>query len=142
MRPAPGKSGTPSENRTMLSGASTRFCRLMCTAVRSKKELKSVTGSSSGNHARRSASICAGVFPPRSWIGWKLFGCPTCSPPSEPTNTSVARFKPPSARSEEHTSELQSQSHISYAVFCLKKKKKTTTINTNDLNKKIKEIDK
>src|SRR5881409_4386046 len=31
------------------------------------------------------------------------------------------------ARSEEHTSELQSQSHISYAVFCLKKKKKTLT---------------
>src|SRR6188472_2701926 len=30
------------------------------------------------------------------------------------------------ARSEEHTSELQSQSHISYAVFCLKKKKNTT----------------
>src|SRR3546814_8424251 len=27
------------------------------------------------------------------------------------------------ARSEEHTSELQSQMHISYAVFCLKKKK-------------------
>ena len=30
-------------------------------------------------------------------------------------------------RSEEHTSELQSQSTISYAVFCLKKKKNTTT---------------
>ena len=29
-------------------------------------------------------------------------------------------------RSEEHTSELQSHSFISYAVFCLKKKKKTT----------------
>ena len=27
------------------------------------------------------------------------------------------------ARSEEHTSELQSQSTISYAVFCLKKKR-------------------
>ena len=27
-------------------------------------------------------------------------------------------------RSEEHTSELQSQFRISYAVFCLKKKKK------------------
>ena len=26
-------------------------------------------------------------------------------------------------RSEEHTSELQSRPHISYAVFCLKKKK-------------------
>ena len=30
------------------------------------------------------------------------------------------------ARSEEHTSELQSHSFISYAVFCLKKKKKKT----------------
>jgi len=29
-------------------------------------------------------------------------------------------------RSEEHTSELQSPTTISYAVFCLKKKKKTT----------------
>ncbi len=27
-------------------------------------------------------------------------------------------------RSEEHTSELQSRKRISYAVFCLKKKKK------------------
>src|SRR3546814_1578155 len=35
-------------------------------------------------------------------------------------------------RSEEHTSELQSLMRISYAVFCLKKKKtiKTTTHNT------------
>src|SRR5213595_4152413 len=33
-------------------------------------------------------------------------------------------------RSEEHTSELQSPSVISYAVFCLKKKKK---INTSTL---------
>jgi tripartite-type tricarboxylate transporter receptor subunit TctC len=29
-------------------------------------------------------------------------------------------------RSEEHTSQLQSRSTISYAVFCLKKKKNTT----------------
>ena len=28
---------------------------------------------------------------------------------------------PAARRSEEHTSELQSQGHISYAVFCLKK---------------------
>src|SRR3546814_5449043 len=35
-------------------------------------------------------------------------------------------------RSEEHTSELQSLMRISYAVFCLKKKKKnqTTTVRT------------
>src|SRR3546814_4791453 len=33
-------------------------------------------------------------------------------------------------RSEEHTSELQSLMRISYAVFCLKKKKKSNTQNT------------
>src|SRR3546814_6843720 len=32
-------------------------------------------------------------------------------------------------RSEEHTSELQSLMRISYAVFCLKKKKKTIYLN-------------
>src|SRR3546814_4518162 len=32
-------------------------------------------------------------------------------------------------RSEEHTSELQSLMRISYAVFCLKKKKKQTKTN-------------
>src|SRR3546814_4197027 len=32
-------------------------------------------------------------------------------------------------RSEEHTSELQSLMRISYAVFCLKKKKRTNQIN-------------
>src|SRR3546814_8156381 len=34
---------------------------------------------------------------------------------------------PALARSEEHTSELQSLMRISYAVFCLKKKKQPTT---------------
>src|SRR3546814_4174222 len=34
----------------------------------------------------------------------------------------------PRTRSEEHTSELQSLMRISYAVFCLKKKKKKTHI--------------
>src|SRR3546814_7926797 len=33
-------------------------------------------------------------------------------------------------RSEEHTSELQSLMRISYAVFCLKKKKITNTTTT------------
>src|SRR3546814_6898486 len=33
-------------------------------------------------------------------------------------------------RSEEHTSELQSLMRISYAVFCLKKKKHKTTTTT------------
>src|SRR3546814_3445864 len=39
------------------------------------------------------------------------------------------------ARSEEHTSELQSLMRISYAVFCLKKKKQIikTTIQTHQI---------
>src|SRR3546814_1798811 len=40
---------------------------------------------------------------------------------------SVRRPKIGGARSEEHTSELQSLMRISYAVFCLKKKKEMKT---------------
>src|SRR3546814_1242112 len=36
-------------------------------------------------------------------------------------------LEPTTPRSEEHTSELQSLMRISYAVFCLKKKKKIKT---------------
>src|SRR3546814_2341139 len=39
----------------------------------------------------------------------------------DPTDAGCVR---PEARSEEHTSELQSLMRISYAVFCLKKKNK------------------
>src|SRR3546814_4947817 len=42
--------------------------------------------------------------------------------------THPARCKSPaSCRSEEHTSELQSLMRISYAVYCLKKKKNHTS---------------
>src|SRR3546814_8151016 len=46
----------------------------------------------------------------------------------------VGRFAAGGARadrSEEHTSELQSLMRISYAVFCLKKKKNKQRIHTN-----------
>src|SRR3546814_2369493 len=39
--------------------------------------------------------------------------------------------KPVTLRSEEHTSELQSLMRISYAVFCLKKKKILTIITSS-----------
>src|SRR3546814_10585222 len=52
------------------------------------------------------------------------------------------QVQPPSSdvparkRSEEHTSELQSLMRISYAVFCLKKKKTyRTTVNIEDKSK-------
>src|SRR3546814_3896940 len=41
---------------------------------------------------------------------------------------SVALKESRSCRSEEHTSELQSLMRISYAVFCLKKKKRNNNI--------------
>src|SRR3546814_5234750 len=47
------------------------------------------------------------------------------------------RRRQPPWRSEEHTSELQSLMRISYAVFCLKKKKNTRIIyftNTHPKN--------
>src|SRR3546814_9649340 len=45
------------------------------------------------------------------------------------------------ARSEEHTSELQSLMRISYAVFCLKKKTKTTLEHTRRNNEQANEKD-
>src|SRR3546814_5429675 len=57
------------------------------------------------------------------------------------TGSFAARSAPekmpsPSIRSEEHTSELQSLMRISYAVFCLKKKK-TPQLHQNDSTKNI-----
>src|SRR3546814_10013695 len=43
-----------------------------------------------------------------------------------------SRFRDRQSRSEEHTSELQSLMRISYAVFCLKKKKKVTQIQRSE----------
>src|SRR3546814_4894078 len=42
------------------------------------------------------------------------------------TPAGMAALPPARERSEEHTSELQSLMRISYAVFCLKKKKEQT----------------
>src|SRR3546814_3055348 len=52
---------------------------------------------------------------------------------ADPRRVARLRLHPPARqaeeeeRSEEHTSELQSLMRISYAVFCLKKKKKYKT---------------
>src|SRR3546814_1613493 len=66
------------------------------------------------------------------------------SPPrNEPTTAMEKRMMrcatPPvdrkADRSEEHTSELQSLMRISYAVFCLKKKKNTVNNTNQHVNK-------
>src|SRR3546814_4510257 len=51
-------------------------------------------------------------------------------------------FLADAGRSEEHTSELQSLMRISYAVFCLKKKKKIQIENDIQTLEKIKRTDK
>src|SRR3546814_4443463 len=62
----------------------------------------------------------------------RLHPCQFPSGYREPRCRMVAYRKPEEClqRSEEHTSELQSLMRISYAVFCLKKKKKTQKRNT------------
>src|SRR3546814_5120861 len=63
---------------------------------------------------------------------------PPSNAPTPSARRCAASSSPPPAqprrnRSEEHTSELQSLMRISYAVFCLKKKKNSDKqpINTN-----------
>src|SRR3546814_2298105 len=48
-----------------------------------------------------------------------------CPRRGSPSPGAASRWRGSRRRSEEHTSELQSLMRISYAVFCLKKKKKT-----------------
>src|SRR3546814_2558579 len=53
--------------------------------------------------------------------------CSSAAAPRTPARSSTPSVTRSAARSEEHTSELQSLMRISYAVFCLKKKKKHQT---------------
>src|SRR3546814_20182435 len=62
-------------------------------------------------------SICRGIE--------KCTPCRVSGPAAGPS-------APVQVRSEEHTSELQSLMRISYAVFCLKKKKRKDTMEKED----------
>src|SRR3546814_3210753 len=65
--------------------------------------------------------------------------CPWRRPPRhapQGTFCSSRMMRRSPGRSEEHTSELQSLMRISYAVFCLKKKKKTEKRNGKPENNK------
>src|SRR3546814_1336687 len=76
----------------------------------------------------RSAASWSGGAWPISAIRWHIPRCLASRWAFCSRSTRRSAF----LRSEEHTSELQSLMRISYAVFCLKKKKKTQlTINTS-----------
>src|SRR3546814_8762636 len=57
------------------------------------------------------------LAPPVSWVPSSLCSTTQVMP------ATAGRLAPAPQRSEEHSSELQSLMRISYAVFCLKKKK-------------------
>src|SRR3546814_1930754 len=48
---------------------------------------------------------------------------------SKPASRHMKQAQSPATRSEEHTSELQTLMRISYAVFCLKKKKNIQSLH-------------
>src|SRR3546814_4421428 len=92
----------------------------------------------------RSIGPTSGARPPRCWAARGLPATAAASKNSSmerPSTPPIPRPISPAwrssgsdeqgqMRSEEHTSELQSLMRISYAVFCLKKKQKTTNIHT------------
>src|SRR3546814_4120961 len=65
--------------------------------------------------------------PASIWPACGNFRGARSNPVKRPRQRLPASSTKRSARSEEHTSELQSLMRISYAVFCLKKKKKDDT---------------
>src|SRR3546814_7406323 len=86
--------------------------------------------STTGSYALNTATIVGSVASPDCleyrvvgicyWLYCTWTGC------TVRTSTKVRHYVPEAVvRSEEHTPELQSLMRISYAVFCLKKKKKT-----------------
>src|SRR3546814_1782206 len=78
--------------------------------------------SSSSTESARSCAAPVKPWPKR--LASAASSCRSC------TASGIAGCQPPpdsTIRSEEHTSELQSLMRISYAVFCLKKKKPNTT---------------
>src|SRR3546814_5434958 len=78
-----------------------------------------VTGNESQRDKRRSALILADLEAEQACVRQRADG------KSKATSEQRRKKSPQLAiRSEEHTSELKSLMRISYAVFCLKKKKK------------------
>src|SRR3546814_4439978 len=70
-----------------------------------------------------------GASPPVTAI-WIAIDEKLAKPQSAKVTIATVRGLSVSCRSEEHTSELQSLMRISYAVFCLKKKKHNSQKST------------
>src|SRR3546814_4212059 len=81
---------------------------------------------------RNSSHPCRFSFDmPGIWQNATIFSLPARGIPVEISAVRLLYHIFERMRSEEHTSELQSLMRISYAVFCLKKKKNNPHTNTN-----------
>src|SRR3546814_7858075 len=98
---------------------SVRRCR-----AGSRQALAAPTGSRAGDNAAVDPIQSRQLNAFFSSLGFE-WACPSykIAPDTSPHLTSPGVIVPGTFRSEEHTSELQSLMRISYAVFCLKKKK-------------------
>src|SRR3546814_9422475 len=105
-----------------------------------------MTGSAFSNCAMASSAVCAAttVYPASSRPETTISSISVSSSTTNmnmslvKTGPCLGKWDRSVARSEEHTSELQSLMRISYAVFCLKKKKKNYK-TTNKLSYTMKQ---
>src|SRR3546814_4478220 len=103
------------------------------TLFRSSSEQRLPPASTHPRHGLGGAGLCAHPADPWSRWGkavqapWGIGGRGLSRRVGHPPRSAGELSAPPwlGTRSEEHTSELQSLMRISYAVFCLKKKKYT-----------------
>src|SRR3546814_5488567 len=139
-------SWSPSLTR-MVAGTSRMLSDFFCAVTMISPEPSAPAPSSLADCAASAAWaawVCASASRamPAARIAVCLFINPPCDASivrvsSREARPGFGRAHPgPAPRSEEHTSELQSLMRISYAVFCLKKKKKKhyKKINTEQEN--------
>src|SRR3546814_6910975 len=98
---------------------------MICSRRRSESSIPSVLASLAPTMASRGGEFTAGGL-----TGGALSGAETVGGVSTVEDGAAV-----GTRSEEHTSELQSLMRISYAVFCLKKKKTNAKIHIYKDNK-------
>src|SRR3546814_4530580 len=115
-----------------VNGQYTEGAKVQARAALIMEQLKDAHGDvirTSGSTENQIKRMNAAFEELRVMVGTKLL--PVITPLIEKIASALNWFTqlpvPVQNRSEEHTSELQSLMRISYAVFCLKKKKKNRT---------------
>src|SRR3546814_5850891 len=89
--------------------------------------LPECSASNFGRQIRKKPPVMAASFVSLPFASYQQSRGVAEAVPVAPRTPCALRVKVPHFRSEEHTSELQSLMRISYAVFCLKKKKTNQT---------------